>query len=455
MREVTLFALPLSMGGLVNMMASFVAMLVVARLGKIELAAGALAIPSFITIMTVVATVFYAVGILISHCRGQENAPKEIGELVRSGFWLAILLALPASIVIWNLDKILLLCKQNPQLVILTREYFHFAALSITPTLITMVISQFYTGIGNPRFTMITSLCSLPVVIILCYGFILGHWGFPALGLAGVSCAIFIGQTIVCIGALLYTVCVNKNKHYAIFSGMFLPNWKLCQRLFLLGMPIGLQFGSELAAMTLATYFMGYFGIIALASSQIVSQYTLLIVMVTLGLSQAVTVLVSVAYGKAQLDLIKQYLRAAMLILMIFFMVVFLFFFWLPEILIRPYLNIHNPDNSNMIKLATGLFAVSGVTLLVDGLRNIFSGALRGLHDSKLPMKVGISCLWLISLPVCYGVAFLCHGGPIGLRFGFLSGFVIATLLLWITIRNKIKAMSSAAEVVYQPQYNF
>jgi len=58
------------------------------------------------------------------------------------------------------------------------------------------------------------------------------------------------------------------------------------QKHFSLGFPIGIQFGAELAAMTVATYFMGYFGVIALAASQIVSQYSLIVVMVTLGLSQ-------------------------------------------------------------------------------------------------------------------------------------------------------------------------
>ena len=72
-------------------------MMMVAQLGKEQLAAGSLAIPTFITIMTVTATIFYAIGILISHHRGQNKTPTEIGLIVKNGFWLAIFLAFPAG----------------------------------------------------------------------------------------------------------------------------------------------------------------------------------------------------------------------------------------------------------------------------------------------------------------------------------------------------------------------
>ncbi len=83
-----------------------------------------------------------------------------------------------------------------------------------------------------------------------------------------------------------------------------LPNWSVCKKIFLLGYPIGMQFGGELAAMTVATYFMGYFGVTALAASQIVSQYALLIIMITLGLSQALSINIDNACDKPNVIII-------------------------------------------------------------------------------------------------------------------------------------------------------
>jgi MATE family multidrug resistance protein len=441
MRKVTIFALPISAGALLNMIASFGSMMMVANLGQAPLAAGALAVSTFLTIMTVVGTIFYAVGILISHGRGQGKSAAEIGEIVKNGFWLAVLLMLPAALILWHADKILLLLKQDPQLVALTHGYFHYAALLMVPFLCGSVMVQFFAGTGNPKFTLMTSAISLPAILLLAYGFILGNFGLPQLGLAGVTCASFIVQSIVCMSILIYMCWGKKPRQYRIFSGNFLPDWPLCKTIFLLGLPIGIQFGAELAAIAASTYFMGYFGVTALAASQISGQYSLLVVMIILGLSQALSVLSSEAYGKNNMPLVKQYLIASIYILLIFFAIVFLFFLFMPKMLIHFYAG--NLTDPVLIASAITFFAIAGITLLIDGVRNLFSGALRGLHDSKAPMHIGVICLWAVSLPASYLVGLTFNGGPVGLRIGFISGFLLAVLLLWARMRQKMHLITT------------
>src|SRR5579872_526310 len=89
MGKVTMFALPISIGGIINAVSGFISMMMVAQISKEELAAGSLAIATFLTIMTVTATVFYAVGILISRYRSQNIPLSEIGLIVKNGFWIA------------------------------------------------------------------------------------------------------------------------------------------------------------------------------------------------------------------------------------------------------------------------------------------------------------------------------------------------------------------------------
>ncbi len=220
-----------------------------------------------------------------------------------------------------------------------------------------------------------------------------------------------------------------------------LPNWSVCKKIFLLGYPIGMQFGGELAAMTVATYFMGYFGVTALAASQIVSQYALLIIMITLGLSQALSILISEAYGKKDVDLIKRYIISAVIILSSVFVLVVIVFLSIPKYLIGIFIHNNGGDNAAIIYYAIIFFILSAIVLFIDGLRNLFSAGLRGLHDSKAPMYVGIFCIWIISLPMSYVIGFQFDGGPIGLRIGFISGFAVATIILWGRLRNKVAAI--------------
>ncbi len=441
-RKLAIFALPISVGALFNMVTSFIAMMMVGKIGKAELAAGALALTTYITGVTVVSAIFYSISILISHSKAQGKPDTEIGAIMRNGIWLAVILSTPIALILWHADKILLLLKQETALVALATPYFHFAAFTLFPVLINAAIYQFFTGIGQPRFTLKLSIINLPIIILVSYGFILGKFHLPQLGLGGVTCSTLIVQTILCIGMLIYLHQSKQNKKYAIFSGSIRPDFKLCKHIFFLGLPIGIQFGAELAAMTTTTYWMGYFGVVALASSQIVSQYNLLIVMVALGLSQALSVLTSEAFGKKQLDLVKQYIISAIIILAVFFIFIFILFLAMPVTLIKFYTNVNEVSDQALIHLATIFFAISGVTMLIDSVRNILAGALRGLHDSKAPMRIGVFCLWFISLPVSYTCAFIIHMGPVGLRFGFISGFFIAACFMWARIRSKLKLFS-------------
>lgn len=447
--QVTAFSLPISCGLLFNMLSNFLAVMMLAKLGKVELAASALAIPTFITNMIVVSTIFYSISILISHYRGQNDSIAEIGQIVKNGLWLAVLLSIPSGTLLWNLDKILLLFNQEVALVVLTKQYFHFAAFSMLTTLIGNVILQFFTGIGKPRFTLILSSINLPIMVFLSYGLVLGNFGLPKLGLAGVSCSSLLTQLVVWIGVFFYMHRSKILSHYKIFTKGFWPNLSLCKKIFKLGLPIGIQSGAELAAITVSAYFMGYCGATALASSQIASQYMLLFVMIIIGISQGLSVLVSQSYGKNEYDSIKQYAIASLIILSIFSIMIYTLFTIGSHVLIKLY---SDSTDLEFIRLTEVFLLITATILLFDGARNFFAGILRGLQDSKTPMIIGIFCLWCISVPLSYIAAFNIEGGPIGLRLGFLSGFIVASFILWARIQSKIQLIKANKIQEFQTQ---
>jgi multidrug resistance protein, MATE family len=439
MYKVITFALPISAAGVINMISGFIAMMMVASLGKEQLAAGALAIPTFITMMTVTATIFYAVGILISYQRGQDKTQIEIGLIVKNGFFLAVLLSFPTALGLWYIDKFLLIIGQNAQLVIYATGYFHYAALNMLPMLVNIVISQFYAGTGKPHFTLWIAVISFPLTLLMAYGFILGHFGLPRLGLSGITCASLIVQSLMMIVMLSIIYWHEKTgiASYQLFNKLSHPNWSICKSIFTLGMPIGIQFGGELAAMTAASYLMGYFGASALAASQIVSQYTMIVIVLIIGLTQALSLLISEAYGRRDYFLVKEYFKAAMTILVLCTFTISIIFLAFPKELIQFYIS-QGKSDIRLEYLSIVFFAISAGLIFIDGFRHLLSGALRGLHDSRAPMRIGIIAMWLVSLPISYLIGIICHGGPIGLRIGFVSGFILAAILLFLRIRKKL-----------------
>jgi len=155
--QVIAFALPISAANLVNIIANFVAMLMIARLGKETLAAAALSVTTYVTLMTIASTSLYGISILISHHKGQNKADKQLNHWFKNSFWFALLLALPICILLWHGNLILTLFGQDQHLVQLTVGYFHWSALALIPSLFAAIVSQFYTGIGYPKFTLITA----------------------------------------------------------------------------------------------------------------------------------------------------------------------------------------------------------------------------------------------------------------------------------------------------------
>ena len=439
LQKIIAIALPLSAGRLLHIIGSFIAMMMVGQLGKEQLAAGFLAISSTTTILTLTLTIFYAIGIQIRYSRGQNKPPEAIGSLVKNGFLLAIILAIPAALIIGYMDKMLLLIGQEPHLVFLTTDYFRYAGLGMFPLLTMMVIGQFYVGIGKTKFVLIIEVISLPLTILSSYGLVLGHFGLPKLGLSGVSLASFFSQFLVLIGAFIVLYFSKNNQPYQLFKKPFLLNWQICRSILSLGLPIGIQFGGELGAMAVAGYLMGYFGVDALAALQITSQYSIIIIMLSFGLTQSLSLMISETYGKRENNdyTIKKYIQASILILLLYIVPVTLLFCTLSTEFAEYYLgkNHLKPDFLYLIRV---FFSLSAVFLFFDGMRNLLSGALRGLHDSKTATRINLLSMWVISLPISYLAAFLFNGGPIALRVGFLSGFLIAVILLARHLSKKL-----------------
>ncbi|MEM1244234.1 MAG: MATE family efflux transporter, partial [Pseudomonadota bacterium] len=309
MGKITLFALPIAASSLVNILGNFISMLFLARLGRLELAAAVLAFFSYITISSVGFMTINAVSILVSHAK--EGKLEKIPSIVINGFCLAILLAVGIALILWHFDKLLLWLGQDPKLVAIAKGYFHYNALAMLPMMLVVTAAQFYIGIGKPQVSLVISVLRLPIIIVSAYAFVLGKWGLPQCGLTGVAIASFITQIVTLVVLLVYFPVAGIVKKYQIFSRRAVVSLYEIKKILFLGLPIGAQFVGELAAVTVASYFMGYLGINALAASQIVTQFVTFIIMVFFGLTQALSVLVSRYYAQKNMLLIKQYVIAA------------------------------------------------------------------------------------------------------------------------------------------------
>jgi MATE family multidrug resistance protein len=436
-RQLIRYAIPICFVGLLNVLASASAALFISQLGKEVFAANSISFSIYIAISTITSTMLYSVGIL-SRYQLSQGRLSDVGLTIRNGLWLALFLGIPSSFLLWNIPHVLLFFHQDPRLVSPTISYFHFTAFNLIPLLINIIRSQFYISIGKPKVPLIFNALQLPLTILLSYGLILGRLGLPKMGLAGAACSSFITSTLVFLMlSLWFWLDKNNRKYMPPFRRPYIQ-WEFCKKLLKLGAPMGVQFGTELAAIAVTNLSMSGFGLSALNATQIMSQYINITVIITLGVAQALSILTSGAYAKNDFALIHKYKWAAIILLSIFFLFVGILFLIFPKVLVAPYVDIHDPRNLSLIHLTIIFFLLSVPTFWMDGIRNILSGILRGLQQSQTPMWIGIVCLWGISLPMAYLLSHTFQQGPVGLRVGFACGFVIATILLWVKVQKRL-----------------
>jgi MATE family multidrug resistance protein len=154
-------------------------------------------------------------------------------------------------------------------------------------------------------------------------------------------------------------------------------------------------------------------------------------IMGAFGIQQATSVLVGRSLGKGDRLAIKIYSQAGLLIGLMLAMIVALIYWFCPKIIISFFsVDIHDPANTLLIKITVIQFLINSFSMLFDNLRNIATGALRGLHDTATPMWIGIIASWGIAIPVGYLLGFTFHLGIAGIASGFLCAWLLGASLL-------------------------
>lgn len=440
-------ATPIAATALGNTLTSVLSMLMVAVLGDQFLAAGALATASYITLLALFTSCLYSVGILVSHAKGQKQEQR-IGGILHNGCIVSIWLSIPATLLMWFFPHVLLLFKQDPLLVQETTVYFHAAALGFLPMIAATSLQQFFMAIGQAKFNFYCMLVRTPASLILSYALIFGKWGLPEMGFGGVMMGPTIVSWFYLIFLLAYIKWKSEYRTYQFFNRYHVFSWAQCRTLLAIGAPIGLQFGIELSAMTVSTYFMGWLGTNVLAAQQIASQCTMLMVMIIIGLSQALSMLISHAYGQQDYVLVRRTATVGFVVTTLVLTGISFIFVFLPDPIIHLFVNTHDPASRDITHIARLLLALAGLFLMIDGVRNAAASALRGLQDSKTPMWIGAGSLWVISLPMCYLLAFPAHFGVVGLRIGFTLGFVFCALTLLQRFYRRVGQQPAQSETV-------
>ena len=167
----------------------------------------------------------------------------------------------------------------------------------LAPSLIYYAARAAFSALERPRPALIAGLLAVAFNAIANYALIFGRLGMPALGIIGSGLATTLSQALMCAILLAASLIDPRMRTLRLFA---LP-WRFAGKefgaLWRLGLPIGAMIVAEVGVFAAATLAMGRISTIAIEAHTIALQVASLAFMVPLGLGQAATVRVGLAYG--------------------------------------------------------------------------------------------------------------------------------------------------------------
>ena len=432
-----MLAIPLAMTGLLQSGVFFFETVFLARLGPEVLAAGSLVSWLVVTIAVILFGTLSSINILVAYKHGARDA-EGIAEIVRDGLKLALLLALPISILYWNISPLLLLFGQSPAIVLLAKSYLHAIAFGILPNVITIALLEVIIGLGHARIVLVASLFSVALTIFFSFSLIFGKFGMPALGIAGAGWGITVSYWITAL--FLFWHVLTSNQYKRFFQHLFMSNKvSHVMELLRIGLPMGIMYSVEVGFFFAITLIIGTFDGQLLAANQIALQYMGTLMSVIFSIAQAITVRMGHLLGASDTRAAKHAGIAGMWISALLMMITAICYWLFPTALISIDFDIHIPGNAGLIKDATQFLAVAAVFQIVESVRIALFGALRGLKETRFPLLVSIISFWGIALPIGYILATRWHLGGPGLWWGMVLGASFSIVLLWYRFKFKIR----------------
>lgn len=429
-RRVISLALPMAWSRFIQMAGWFLGSLMIAQLGSDVLAASALITTVQTTIILLFMSILFALAVISGRLYG-EGKLFEIGNLFQHSLFLSLVLAAFMALAFYFVDKLLLLTGQSPELLFIVKTYFHTYTWVALPLIVLVAMQQLCYGILKQRLVIYNNLLSLAFFIPLTYALVFGRWGFPALGIKGLPYATF-WQCVVNIITLGISLLKNKEvQQYALFKRHRYQGLHYIKQLFQVGWPMSVQFGGELIALSVLTIFTGWISVAALSALQITQQMIFLLLVPLFAVAESAGVLVSQLIGAKQFHEVRSMGNVCVFLGSCLIIVLSMSFIIFPKIITGMYINIHNPDNARVVELARWLFYLSIPMLFLETLRNLYSGALRGFYDTRVPMWVGLFSIWIIAIPLAYVLAFWVNWGVVGIRVGTIIGFLFGAAVLW------------------------
>jgi MATE family multidrug resistance protein len=299
-------------------------------------------------------------------------------------------------------------------------SYFRIRILGFAFVACEVALASFFQAVGRAVVPMASTIAANIVNVILAYTLVLGHFGFPSLGVAGAATA-----TVCSLGfqaCLLMSLFLSARVHREFGSRhTWRPDLSKARDLFRVGWPSGLSSFFDVAAWSVFTSFIvGGFGAVQLAAHTGALNFMHLSFIPAMGLGMATTPIVGKWLGRGDYRMARRRAITAVKLGIAIMTTVGVTLAIFGPFLLRAF-----SEDPEVIRLGHYLLILAAIFAGFDAVNIVLMGALRGAGDTRWVM----SALFVGSYAVCLPLAWL-FSRPLGQ--GALGAWYGATLYVII-----------------------
>ena len=323
---------------------------------------------------------------------------------------------------------------QAPELMPYIKPYFAIIGISTLFALGFNVLKQFTDGICRPMISMTLLMIGNLLNIFGNWVLIYGKLGFPEMGLTGAGISTLVSRALILLVFVVFIFKSKKMNEYARAIKEALLSRGEMKTVFKMGYPVGIQMALESSTFTFAAVMAGWLGVIQLAAHQVVITISQLFFLMMQGLSFAVSILVSNAFGRKDLGSVREYARKGYFmtlgISVTLSALLYCFRYQAAGIF---------TDSPEVSAMAVSLFFLLFAYQFGDGLQLCFANVLRGIQDVRPIMYAAFVSYYLIAIPSAYVLGFKTSLGIHGIWLGFPIGLTLAGIFFYARYRSDLK----------------
>jgi MATE family multidrug resistance protein len=405
--------------------------LLLGRVGPRTLAAAQLGVNLYIAFLIFgIGLVMAASPMMAKQLGMRRHSLVEVRRTVRQAFWAATAITLPCWLVLWHTEAILREMGEDPGLAADAGRFAHALQWAMLPALYYIVLRSFAAALEQPGWSLAVGLAGVVFNAALNYTLIFGGFGLPPLGLTGAGIGSSCASLFMFLAMALVVTRHRRFRRYRLFGRFWRPDWARFREVWRLGLPIAVTVALEITVFNAAVFVMGLIGADAVAAHAVALQCAALTFMVPLGLSQAATVRVGLAFGRRDRSGVARAGWTAFALGVAFMSAMALVMLTLPHQLVALFLDPADPANRSVIPLAVSFLFVAALFQIFDGAQAVGAGMLRGLQDTRVPMAYAAFGYWGIGLLVGLGLAFGLGWRGVGIWTGLAAGLAIVAMLM-------------------------